>query len=171
MHILKNRTLVPQKVTTVTLPRRLKRPYSVASNADAMVAAFKREYVPYLLPYANLRKGESQWTSQAVLFCVMWNCFKQSTYFAPNIHALNTAHRPYTRGGNVTSYQAATAYNYDQYMPLHSRCDEQQHFDQRSDVIKAPSLKELEALIPSMNSSCEVLKRRFFDWVAANTSS
>jgi hypothetical protein len=165
MNVLKDRSLVPEKATTVTLNmgRKSKQHYA-ASNADAMVAAFKREYVPYLLPYATLNVGESQWTSQAVLFCVMWSCFKQSTYFIPNIRVRNKAHRPYERGWNMYSFQAATARNYDQYMPLHRGCDESKHYEQMSDVVYASSVKELDDLIPAMNQSCTVLKQHFSDW-------
>lgn len=176
MDVLKDRTLVPQKATTVSIVGGgiydvLTNRHNATSNTDAMIAAFKREYVPYLLPYAYLSEGESQWTSQAVLFCVMWSCFKQSTYLIPDISPRNPLHRPYTRGWNISSFQKATADNYESYMPLHHMCNEEQQFHQLSDVISASSVEELDAMIPSMNSSCDVLKRRFFDWVAQETRS
>lgn len=166
MDVLKDRSLVPKKATTVTLHRgkNKSKQHFAASNADAMVAAFKREYVPYLLPYATLNVSDSQWTSQAVLFCVMWSCFRQSTYFIPNIRVRNKAHRPYERGWNISSFQAATAHNYDQYMSLHRGCDEPKHYEQMSDVVNASSVKELDDLIPAMNQSCDVLKQHFSDW-------
>jgi len=52
---------VPEKVSTIAVLRNraaLNNSGSVAfSNADAMFAAFKRERVPYLLPYATLQEG------------------------------------------------------------------------------------------------------------------
>jgi hypothetical protein len=178
MDVLKDRTLVPEMATTVTMVggkpgrfrERVAKLYRATSNVDAFVAAFKREYVPYLLPYANVDKGESEWTSQAVLFCVMWCCFKQSAFFIPDINAQNGLHRPYTRGWNISSFQKVIADSYSRYIPLHHRCDKSEHYLERTDIIYASSMEELDALIPSMNSSCNVLKHRFFDWVAQETT-
>lgn len=95
---------VPEKVSTVALARHETGPpgFVGVSNADAMFAAFKREHVPYLLPYATIREGGSEWTSQAALFCVMQTCMKSSVLYIPYVGGINEAHREYTRGLNIT---------------------------------------------------------------------
>jgi hypothetical protein len=40
----------------------------LADSYDALLNAFSREAVPYLLPYADLAKDESWWNSQGVHF-------------------------------------------------------------------------------------------------------
>ena len=48
------------------------------STYDANLVIFSRWAVPYLLPYAVPRPGDSEWISQAVLFCVTKICFPSS---------------------------------------------------------------------------------------------
>lgn len=166
LNVLKNDDdLVPQKATTVVVNKGNKymAHHIAASNADAFVAAFKRDSVPYLLPYATLKEGESQWTSQAVLYCIMWTCLKQSTYFIPFMSAVNGKHRPYQRGRNITAYQRTAIDNYAPYLDV-QHCDEEKFFRPKTDILNATTTKELDRLIPDKNLSCDVLKTRFLDW-------
>lgn len=50
-------------------------------------------------------------------------------------------------------------------MPLHHRCDDEKHYRQKTDVVHASSVEELDALIPASNPSCDILKHRFLNWV------
>ncbi len=104
---------VPENASTITLPRREgERGFAGFSSTDAMFAAFKRDRVPYLLPYVTLKEGSSQWTSQACLFCIMRTCMKSSAVFVPYVAGLNPIHRDYIRGKEVQEIRDTIADNY-----------------------------------------------------------
>ena len=157
--------LVPPKVTTVTVKRgKPAMDLEAVSKPDAIIAAFKRQSVPYLFPYATLEVGESQFTSQKILFCVMKTCLKQSAMYIPFMNVKNHEHRKYARGFNITSYLNNLFDNYNQYLDLKHCQGPEYHESHRDDVLTASSPEELNKLIPRKNISCQVLQSRFYDW-------
>lgn len=158
--------LVPKKVTTVTLKRgRHDKHFTAASKPDAIVAAFKRQSLPYILPYATLQSGESQFNSQKVVFCVMKTCLKQSAMYVPYIHVKNNEHREYPRGFNLSSFVSTVGYNYNEYLNLqHCSRIPEYHENGNVDVLTTQIAQDLDKMIPSMNSSCDTLRSRFYDW-------
>ena len=76
---------VPEKASTVVfeMPTHGTRGFGTVSTVDAMFNAFKRRYVPYLLPYPTLREGKSWHLSQIAIFCVTRICLKSSVLVAP----------------------------------------------------------------------------------------
>ena len=88
------------------------RGFFAVSTADAMFNVFKRKYVPYLLPYATLPEGTSEWLSQAALFCIIRNCLKYSAAIIPYIGFANGLHREYARGLDRKQYRTVIKNNY-----------------------------------------------------------
>ena len=126
---------VPDKASTISLPYGNPRDgFMAVSNADAMFAEFKKERVPYLLPYATLQEGESEWDSQAANFCVIGSCMPSSVLFVPFVGGVNGAHRDYVRGLNLQNISATIARNYHDKSTGFSICEDWQmnRFDQAS---------------------------------------
>lgn len=163
---------VPEKVSTLALAYKNSGPsgFVGVSNTDAMFAAFKREKVPYLLPYATIREGGSEWTSQAALFCAIQTCMKSSVMFIPYIRALNEAHREYIRGLNITEISETIANNYHDdkagFKPCQKlRMDQlsQERSDDKSSTFITAS--HLNNIIPEPELEiCEPMKKRFEQW-------
>ena len=83
------------------------------STVDALFQGFRRKYVPYLLPYATLIKGSSEWLSRAVNFFLVKECFPRSVLIMPGIISKNKLHtRPYIKGISDAAVQGASAYNF-----------------------------------------------------------
>jgi len=121
---------LPSKVTTLsarimksnTFVRNNTSEFFVTSKPDASVAAWRRDAVPYMLPYARISKDHSEWTSQAVLFCVLMTCMPHSALYTAGIGATNREHRDYQRR-NFTPRNIAidTEHSYGNYIPDMSR--------------------------------------------------
>ena len=81
-------SIVPERASNIAMPYRTHASsFQAASNIDACFVAFKRDDVPFFLPYPALRPGFSWWMSQAALFCVINTSFRQSTALVPYIYA------------------------------------------------------------------------------------
>ena len=65
-------SMVPEKASAIALAQDGSVGFQASSSADAMFFGFKRDYVPFYLPYPRLRLGASEWLSQAGLFCVTY---------------------------------------------------------------------------------------------------
>lgn len=164
---------VPEKVSTITVLQSdaafLNAEFVAFSNADALFAAFKRERVPYLLPYATLLEGESQWNSQAAHFCLIGSCMASSVLSIPLVKGSNPAHREYVRDGfNLHSVSATIARNYNDNSTGFSICDDWKfgHFMQEYGRIGPfKSRKELDHNIPDPKLEyCAPLTARFAEW-------
>lgn len=169
---------VPEKVSTVALPlRHHSGPpgFVGVSNTDAMFAAFKRERVPYLLPYATIREGGSEWMSQAALFCAMQTCMKSSALFVPYVGGRNGAHREYIRGINMVEIRQTIVNNYHDDAAGFHPCTNfrekqiaQEGWDNSSTF---NTTTELNNVIPDPELElCEPMKKRFEEWESQITA-
>lgn len=139
--------------------------FSSTSYTDAMIAGFKRSAVPYLLPYPILEEGYSQWTSQAALYCLMDNCFKQSTLLVPLITGDSAIHRDYVRGMFINQTMSTIRNNYDNDKYDFHPCKEEVTRNQIGDRIFGSSAKVLLDMIPEPALEyCNPLKERFSDF-------
>jgi len=161
---------VPEKVSVVTLPwgGNGMPGFTGYSNTDAMFAAFKRERLPYLLPYATIREGGSEWMSQAALFCAMQTCMKSSALLAPYVGGRNEAHREYIRGLNMGEiYQTIVDNYHDDAADFHPCANlEQAMVMQGRDYSGTfDTMVELNEVIPDPELElCEPMRRRFEEW-------
>mmetsp|Transcript_51748 Transcript_51748/g.155306 ORF Transcript_51748/g.155306 Transcript_51748/m.155306 type:complete len:383 (-) Transcript_51748:216-1364(-) len=170
-------SIVPENASSISMPLNKARPmqFQATSNADALFFAFKRDYVPYLLPYPSLRKGTSEWLSQAGLFCVINTCMKQSVAYVPYITVKNPMHRPYTRVGldakNLTQVVRNNYFNEDLgFTPCAGFDSLGQNYDLTA-PLSPENAHTLNNLIPTQKlSSCEALKLRHESWEAAIAS-
>jgi hypothetical protein len=167
-------SIVPEKASSISVPLKKWGPkkFQATSAADALFFAFKRDYVPYLLPYPSLRKGTSEWLSQAGLFCVINTCMKQSVAYAPYITVRNAMHRPYDRkGSNPKNLQEVVRDNYFNKDLGFTPCAGFDSLGQDYDLtapLYPKNAHTLNNLIPTQNlSSCEALKLRHESWEAA----
>ena len=87
---------IAYNTTTATIAQSNARSSLSVTNYDAMLVAYPRRYVPYFLPYVTLVESESQWNSQAALFCVMKSCFKSLVIYVPKLIIRKSVHRNYT---------------------------------------------------------------------------
>ena len=158
------------KVSSVFFSPTSKLELAATSYTDAILAIFKRSSVPYLLPYATLEDGNSEWSSQAALFCLMETCYKQTTLMAPLISGINKEHRDYIRGLDVDVIQNVIKNNY--YFDVYDfyPCKDKKDFRQYADKIVARSGEELMNMIPKPAVEyCYPLKKRFTEF-AKNTN-
>ena len=164
-------SIVPDNASSISIPYQGMQ-FQATSNADALFVAFKRDYVLYLLPYPSLRKGASEWLSQAGLFCVINTCMKQSVAYVPYTSVANPMHRPYTRGGlNAENFQEVVRDNYFNedlgFKPCAGFISLFQNYDLTA-PLSPKNAHTLNNLIPTQNlSSCEALKLRHESWEAA----
>ena len=104
---------VPDKITAVAAQGSLHATsLQAVSTADALFQAFRRKYVPYLLPYVTLIKESTEWLSQAVNLFVLKGCFPRSVLIMPGIIAKKNLHIPYINGISDAVVQGAIAYNF-----------------------------------------------------------
>lgn len=162
---------IPEKVTNVaffTAPDA--KPYlGTVSTTDALLAAFKRQYVPYFLPYAAPPKCATEWLSQAANHCVMKACFPQTAMGIPYVVFGNGSHRPYPRGEIMDNFYATLERNYDK--TIVNTCKAMQHTwgEQMSDPSPSYTIgrADLERRIPDHDLElCKPLKTRFEEWEA-----
>eukprot|EP00548_Thalassiothrix_antarctica_P014471 CAMPEP_0194167938 /NCGR_PEP_ID=MMETSP0154-20130528/3062_1 /TAXON_ID=1049557 /ORGANISM="Thalassiothrix antarctica, Strain L6-D1" /LENGTH=522 /DNA_ID=CAMNT_0038878957 /DNA_START=190 /DNA_END=1758 /DNA_ORIENTATION=- len=84
---------IPEKASCIIMSIEFTFGFTSASNADAFFAAFKRNYVPYVMPYATLPYGASEWISQGAIYCLMATCMPVSAVYVPYVRAHNVKHR------------------------------------------------------------------------------
>jgi hypothetical protein len=155
-----------------------------ATTADAMLMAVRRQYVPYILPYVTLRNKESQWHSQACLFCIMKRCFQSSVAFHPTLIIRNSVHRGYARGINKTLILSTMQRNFENVVVVGNFTNstmtttnrtfdiescQDMNFTQHQNLIGPyKTSNELNGKIPSHDyESCSPLLARFQQWEAS----
>mmetsp|Transcript_38723 Transcript_38723/g.44230 ORF Transcript_38723/g.44230 Transcript_38723/m.44230 type:complete len:393 (-) Transcript_38723:217-1395(-) len=164
---------VPERASTISLPRFAKEGFASTSNTDAFFAAFKREAVPYLLPYATLPNGSSEWISQAANFCVVGTCLTNSSVFVPYVNAKNTKSRPFIREGfNIQNIHRIVTHNYhnlsSNFTPCHN-WNKMAYYAQgeHGTGIVGPfeTSDELnQHILPHKHEFCLPLRNRFWEW-------
>jgi len=164
---------VPEKATTIVLPWFAKEGFASASNADALFAAFKRDTIPYLMPYATLKKGISEWISQASNFCVMGTCLTNSSVYVPYVSVKNTKSRPYVREGfSIQNIHATVTHNYHSLEPNFIPCHDWNTIayyaqGEHGTGVVGPfeTTEELNQRIPPHKYEfCAPLRNRFLEW-------
>jgi hypothetical protein len=139
------------------------------STYDANFAVFSRWAVPYLLPYVTPLAGDSEWISQAALFCVTQTCFPNSVAVFPDIVSKNPLHREYSKH-NFTpeAIQAAVQENIGPYLDLNKFCTHRlagrQFYDPTSKFKRVAELENALPPPPQSSGLCEPLAVRFHDW-------
>ena len=159
---------VPENASSIALPGGLG--FTAVTNTDAMFAAFKRSHVPYVLPYATLPEGASQWTSQAALFCIMETCMESSVALIPYIKGRNKAHRDYIRGLNIHEIRSVIAENYhDEETGFLPSISGSANISNGAGFIGPFETKEeLNDHIPLTDfEKCKPMKTRFDAWASA----
>jgi hypothetical protein len=160
---------IPDRVTSISASAQLRNKFLAVSNVDAMFQAFKREYIPYVMPYATLPKNASQWTSQAALFCVFQTCFRSSVMYIPNVKMNNTEHRTYARGMDMTLIKDVIAKNYHDSAAGFFPCADIGH-NQINQNFQPTAMfrtaEELNQVIPphSNLTKCKSLIERYNSW-------
>lgn len=141
--------------------------FVLTDTYDALLNAFRREQVPILLPYANLPKGASWWTSQAIHFKLMWACFPMSAVSPLGLWVSNGEHRPYPKGLAEATISLATNASYGPYTDrvLESQGNKAQFSNW---IGPFSSLDEINgnvtANLEAVGDACSPLARRFEDW-------
>lgn len=140
------------------------------STTDAMINAFRRDYAPYVLPYATLRPGSSEYLSQGILLCIIMTCAPSSVLFVPNMIARNPLHRNYIRSNyGPTPIAAAAHYNYIHYMNISRDCETYRYQKENQRIGPFSSAREFNAHVPTPKTAdyCAPLANRFSDWTAS----
>jgi len=164
---------IPDKVTSLSvlptdLPPTKNPKFWAVSTADAMIQAFKRDYIPYVMPYATLEKGISEWSSQAAIFCVFETCFESSIMWIPNVTVNNEEHRPYTRGSTLEAFKDTIAKNYHDsdagFFPCANARPQAfgQLYQKTAEFDTAEELNE--AIPPNNLEKCNPLVERYKRW-------
>jgi len=167
---------VPEKASTVALPSYLKDGFAATSNVNGFNAAFKRSRVPYLLPYATLPKGSSQWISQAANMCIVGSCMVNSVVFVPLIYSANTKHRKHpTEGYTAENIRTAIVDNLHDKSINFQPCkdwdklryySEGEFSEMKHQMLGPfPSSEELnERISYTKQSYCIPLRNRYAEW-------
>lgn len=142
------------------------------STQDAIFAAFRREFVPYFLPYALPPPGLSEWLSQAALFCVMMTCFQSSVILPPNYVAINRLHRNYSKASyNKETIMETIRSNYGNFVNF-EHCWGMVFKEGQDKIGPFRTQRELVEHIPNHNlGHCSALSRRFSEWEEAIINS
>jgi len=164
---------VPEKASTIALPLFVKDGYASTSSADAIFAAFKRESVPYLIPYATLLKGSDEGISQAANICIMSTCLPNSGVYIPYVTANNIKSLSHTREGfSIQIIHATITLNYHNatknFIPCHD-WDTIAFYEQgeegQSYLGPFQTADALDQHIPShQDTFCSPLLNRFMEW-------
>ncbi len=167
---------VPEHASSISLPRdRGRAGFASHSTTDAMFSAFKRDRVPYFLPYADLKVGSSQWTSQAALFCIMRTCFKSSSVLVPYVGGRNQISRDYIRGNDLLEIRETIADNFHDEKAGFYPCTDYKP----TDIIQGldaqgifKTAEELNDNIPPNDLEyCDPMKSRFDRWAELQLAS
>lgn len=163
---------LPSKITTITPAyKEAVSGWLGVSTQDAIVTAFRRDFVPFCLPYAVPPPGLSEWLSQAALFYIMRNCFPSSVVSPPRFYTENPVHRKYSRKdfNNQTVMQTIRE-NYGKFVNFELFCNVSCGEQGEDRVGPFESVQELVANIASHNQDlCAPLIRRFDEWVQVMT--
>lgn len=166
-----------EKITQFTVPprRQVSRGgWSGVSTYDAYLAGFSRSAVPYLMPYATPESGDSEWISQAIIFCVTQTCFPSSVALIPDIFAYNARHRDYQRDRfSPETVRSAIYQNMGGYVDLNKYCTHENYRHMQDRIGTFASLSDLEVALPPTKFTvlCEPLALRFQDWVRRTLSA
>mmetsp|Transcript_7438 Transcript_7438/g.8563 ORF Transcript_7438/g.8563 Transcript_7438/m.8563 type:complete len:403 (+) Transcript_7438:266-1474(+) len=157
---------VPENASSVSLETHSRPGFAAVSTTDAMFAAFKRSHVPFLLPYANLPAGSSEWSSQGALFCIMETCMRSSTILIPFVRGFNPAHRAYQRGLNYNQIMKVVRDNYHNPPAGFEPCAAGMNVMQLVDFVGTyETAEELNAVIqPTEWAMCDPMRARFDGW-------
>lgn len=165
------------RITQLTVPyrRQVSRDgWSGVSNYDAYLAIFSRPFVPYLLPYATPLAGDSEWISQAILFCITMTCFPSSVGLFPDIFAYNARHRDYPKDRySAELIGQAVQQNFGDFdIDLNHYCSHEDYRHMQGRIGPFSGFWELEEALPSpMNGSiCQPLVDRFQAWQYGETA-
>jgi hypothetical protein len=169
---------LPPKATTVSVQWDQQRKHDNAwigvSTYDAMLNAFRRDFVPFIFPYATLEPGASEHVSQGVVWCIMMTCAPSSVVFVPNMGIKNTMHREYIRTGLTKGrIKLNIQRNYMRYMNLNPYCTKHELMDQRDWIGPFSSAREFNDHVPTpkTNDECSPIANRFSDWEASILST
>ena len=145
------------------------------STYDANFAIFSRWAVPYLLPYTTPRPGDSEWISQAALFCITQTCFPSSVAVLPGMSSYNPLHRKYERKRFLPeAIRDAIQDSIGSYLDLNKFCTHADSSQFQDPTGKFPNVVELENALPSSPKSaglCEPLAVRFRAWGRQTTTA
>ena len=163
---------VPDNASTISLSVRSVGGLQAVSTTDALFAAFKREYVPYILPYGKLREGYSQWMSQAALFCIMYTCLESSTVLVPYIPRYDSHHREYVRGCLSDQMKQVVRDNYVSEELGFEACLSDGYEDEtcmqetnKTELVPLEESERFSTLIPIPElTKCAPMKNRFEIW-------
>lgn len=175
---------LPPKATTVSLQKqtstnKYKDSWIGVSTTDAMINAFRRDFVPFVLPYATLQRGDSEWLSQGVVFCIMMTCAPSSVLFVPNMNIYNPMHRAYIRKTvRAPQITLAVRENYDlryQNMNISQHCETYKYTQEQELIGPFSSARDFNAHVPTpkttANDYCGPLANRFSDFEASSILS
>lgn len=177
LSFLARHTDLPKEISTVTAPQWKQHDIlrngkmKGVSTADAMLAAFPRKRVPYLIPYGLPKEGASEWTSQAILFCIIKFCFPSSILLMPEVLLNNPKHRDYQRKKfSKKQTLASIRHSYGKYLPeVASFCEKrgdsmgQQLLDPVGPFTEATAFDEVVGQ-KSRIEQCQPLQSRFEIW-------
>lgn len=146
-------------------------PYAMIDAYDAMVNAFHRDSVPYLLPYVKLPHQASQWFSQGSHFWVMEKCLPYSGLAVGKFCGDNEIHRAYPRGKDPVAFAQVLKENYAPYLT-------QLQYPRRVPVAKQfqrvkplQSMEQVQSWVDTQKQwtvdHCAPLATRFQDWVSS----
>lgn len=148
--------------------------YMASNYYDAILNAFHRSYLEYLLPYAFLQPGASEWNSQAAHGFLMQACFDKMAVIPQQFRVTNNKHRDYSRGLNFTQIDIDTRNNFAPYVPhikTATNRTEIRHFT------NATILPNMTAVVDHVKSqrrsmlgheqSCHSLAKRYHTWMEA----
>mmetsp|Transcript_19671 Transcript_19671/g.22503 ORF Transcript_19671/g.22503 Transcript_19671/m.22503 type:complete len:765 (+) Transcript_19671:89-2383(+) len=165
--------MVPEMASTIVLPFSAKEGFASTSNAGSSFAAFKRESLPYLIPYVTLPEGSNQRISQAANFCIMGTCLSHSAVFVPYVTVHDSKSRPAVREGfNINKIHETVTQNFHDeskhFIPCHD-WNTMAFYEQRENgtAMLGPfhTSGALNLQIPPhKHGLCAPLRQRFMDW-------
>jgi len=155
---------IPKTITTIAAAGQY--PWSgfvSVSTVDAIFAAFRRQFVPYLLPYALPMKDSSEWNSQAANFCVVKTCFPGSVLILPHTGYTNPQHRPYVRGLDDADIHKTIEQNFCN-VPGFCPCEGLHNYGHNQDMVTNGNLSIVGQNIQHRLDECQPLLNRFDEW-------
>lgn len=146
-------------------------PFAMVDAYDAMVNAFHRDFVPYLLPYTKLPPNASQWFSQGSHFWVMENCLPYSGLAVGRFCGDNTVHREYPRGKDPVAFAQVLKDNYASYLTELTYPRRVAVAKQFQRVKPLQTMQKVQSWLETQKQwtvdHCTPLEKRFHDWVSS----
>lgn len=149
------------------------RGFFLTDTYDAILNAFDRQRIPYLMPYSTLADKDSWWLSQVIHFQIMKACFPISAVIPLELVYKNDAHKRYPRGKNLSMATLAMHEDYGSYLPGIPDVAQHnvRHFDSRlGPFLSISDMKRTVAFQQELTDTehkCAGLIRRFEDWRAS----